>query len=218
MTDHSHLAAVRDSYDTVATTYAVRVPRPSELDPLNRAMLAAFAELVRAGGNRRVADLGCGPGLVTAHLASLGLDAFGIDLSPSMVGIAREGHPGLRFAEGSMTALDVADDELGGILAWYSTHHTPPEELPRVFAEFHRTLAPGGHVLLGGYIGEDEHLSPAEAYGHPVSYRSYFLPLDRLAELLRGAGLVVAARLEQAASGRAKRPDVCIVARKPERP
>lgn len=218
MTDHSHLAAIRDSYDTVATTYAVRVPRPAELDPLNRAMLAAFAELVRAGGNGRVADLGCGPGLVTAHLASLGLDAFGVDLSSSMVGIARQGNPGLRFTEGSMTALDLGDDELGGILAWYSTHHTPPDRLPQVFAEFHRTLAPGGHVLLGGYIGDDEHLRPAEAYGHPVSYRSYFLPLDRLTGLLRGAGLTVTARLEQAPGGGAKRSDVCIVARKPVRP
>jgi hypothetical protein len=43
-----------------------------------------------------------------------------------------------------MTALELADDELGGILAWYSTLHTPPERLPVVFAEFHRTAGPGG--------------------------------------------------------------------------
>jgi hypothetical protein len=29
-----------------------------------------------------VADVGCGPGHVTAHLRGLGVDAFGIDLSP----------------------------------------------------------------------------------------------------------------------------------------
>ncbi|MFD6998430.1 methyltransferase domain-containing protein [Streptomyces mirabilis] len=48
-------------------------------------MLAAFAEKVRDGGGGQVADLGCGPGRVTIHLEGLGLDAYGIDLSPRMV-------------------------------------------------------------------------------------------------------------------------------------
>ncbi|MFD4664838.1 MULTISPECIES: class I SAM-dependent methyltransferase [Streptomyces] len=46
-----------------------------------------------------------------------------------------------------MTDLDLADGSLGGIIAWYSIVHTPPELLPVVFAEFHRVLAPGGHLL-----------------------------------------------------------------------
>jgi SAM-dependent methyltransferase len=46
-------------------------------------MLAAFAELVPDG--LPVADVGCGPGQVTAHLNALGLSAFGIDLPPRMV-------------------------------------------------------------------------------------------------------------------------------------
>lgn len=60
------------------------------------AMLAGFAELVRADGGRPVADFGCGPGHVTAHLDSLGVSAFGIDLSPRMVEIARRRYPDLR--------------------------------------------------------------------------------------------------------------------------
>ncbi|GDY53378.1 hypothetical protein SVIO_040010 [Streptomyces violaceusniger] len=143
MTDTPYLAAVRESYDTVAADYAASVKAPAELDPLSRAMLAAFAELVRATGRGPVADVGCGPGKVTAHLTELGLSAFGIDVSPKMIELAREAHPNLRFAVGSMTALEIGDHDLGGILAYYSTHHTPPELLPVVFAEFHRTLAPG---------------------------------------------------------------------------
>ncbi|MFF0745501.1 class I SAM-dependent methyltransferase [Streptomyces sp. NPDC004111] len=145
----SFLTAVRESYDTVAADYPERVPRPAELDPLSRAMLAAFAELVRNAGPRPVADLGCGPGLVTAHLAGLGVPAFGVDLSPQMLGLARRAHPNLWFTEGSMTALETGDGELGGILAWYSTHHTPPKWLPTVFAEFHTAKLeqePGGRV------------------------------------------------------------------------
>jgi hypothetical protein len=60
-----------------------------------------------------------------------------------MVAVARESHPNRRFDEGSMPELDLEDDTLGGIVAWYSIIHTPPLLLPVLFAEFHRVLAAG---------------------------------------------------------------------------
>ncbi|MFE2492704.1 class I SAM-dependent methyltransferase [Streptomyces scopuliridis] len=219
MTEPSYLAAVRESYDTVAADYTKRVKTPAELDPLSRAMLAAFAEVARTADRGPVADLGCGPGLVTAHLADLGVSAFGIDLSPKMIELARQAHPSLNFTVGSMTALPIRDEELGGILAYYSTHHTPPELLPVVFAEFHRTLAPGGHLMVAGYVGDDEHLRPTRAYGgHPVSYESHLLPADRIVGLLDRAGLVVTARLVEEPDNGAKRTIATFLARKTERP
>ncbi|MFH8339054.1 class I SAM-dependent methyltransferase [Streptomyces sp. AM6-12] len=170
-----------------------------------------FAELVR--GDKAVGDPGCGPGRVTAYLAGLGLPAFGVDLSPKMIALPRQAHPELRFTVGSMTALETGDGELGGILTWYATHHTPPQWLPALFAEFHRALAPGGHLLWGDYVG-DERLRPTQGYGHPV-YESHLLPLDRVAGLLEEAGLVVTARLEQEPGGRADRPRACLLARAP---
>lgn len=153
---------------------------------------------------------------MTAHLAGLGVPAFGVDLSPKMVGPARRAYPKLRFTEGSMTALEMQDGRLGGILAWYSTHHTPPQGLPAVFAEFHRTLAPGGHLLWGDYVG-NERLQPTQGYGRPVSYEAYLLPLETMAGLLAQAGGAVTARLEQEPAGRVTRPHACLLARKPER-
>ncbi|MEU6222503.1 class I SAM-dependent methyltransferase [Streptomyces sp. NPDC047042] len=215
----SHLTAIRDSYDTVAADYAQLVKNPAELDPLSRAMLAAFAETVRTAGLGPVADLGCGPGKVTAHLATLGVSAFGVDLSPRMIELARRAHPDLNFTVGSMSALATPDDSLGGILAYYSTHHTPPEQLPSVYAEFHRTLAPGGVLMLAGHVGGEEYLRlrPTEAYGgHPVSYESHLLPPDRIAELLNEAGLVLTSRLVQEPEEGAQRTVATFLARKPE--
>jgi SAM-dependent methyltransferase len=177
-------------------------------------MLAAFAEYVHAAGGGPVADLGCGPGHVTAHLDGLGLSAFGVDLSPRMVEVARRTYPGLRFHESSMTALDLKDGELSGIVAWYSVIHTPPELLPVVFAEFHRVLAPDGHLLLGFHVG-DERRHMAQAYGHTVSLDAYLLAPDRIAELLSQAGLVVHARLVREPEKREKRQQACLLARKP---
>ncbi|WP_039923141.1 class I SAM-dependent DNA methyltransferase [Amycolatopsis decaplanina] len=205
MTEPLFLTATRESYDIVAEDYAVRVGRLFDQEPISRAMLAAFAEQVRGP----VADVGCGPGHVTAHLASLGLDVTGVDLSPKMVEIARRMHPDLSFFVGSMTALDLPDGELGGLVAWWSIFHVPPEVLPEVFSEFRRTLAPGGRLLVGFHVG-DERLSPEMAYGHPVTYDAYLLEPGRVADLLGQAGFEVTARLTM--EGR-KRPQSCLSAR-----
>nr|BFD90321.1 class I SAM-dependent methyltransferase [Kitasatospora sp. Xyl93] len=217
MTEPAHLAAVRESYDTVAADYVRLVVPPEGMDPLSRAMLAAFAELVRESGGGEVADLGCGPGRVTAYLSGLGLSAFGVDVSGEMVALARRAYPRLRFLHGSMAALDLPDGGLGGILAWYSVHHTPAEQLPSLFAEFRRVLAPGGHLLLGGHVGEPQLLRPAQAYGHPVSYASYLVPAGRLVELLEEAGFTVTTRLEQPNPERDNRSYVCLLATPAER-
>jgi hypothetical protein len=52
-------------------------------------------------------------------------------------------------------ALDLADGVLGGIVAWYSIIHTPPQRLPVTFAEFGRVLSPGGHLLLAFQAGDE---------------------------------------------------------------
>jgi SAM-dependent methyltransferase len=191
VTEPSALHDTRAAYDAVAPLYAQRFSNVLEAIPLERALLTAFAELVQAHDAGPVADIGCGPGHVTAHLHALGLTAFGIDLSPAMVALARRAHPGLRFDEGSMTALDLADGVLGGILASYSVIHTPPRQLPAVFTEFRRVLEPGGHLLLGFFAGDGP--LPQE-FDHKVTL-AYRWPPDRLAELLRRAGFVEVARL-----------------------
>ncbi|WP_411103959.1 class I SAM-dependent methyltransferase [Streptomyces sp. cmx-4-9] len=216
MTETSRLTAVRASYDAVAVDYARLLGTGLAARPLDRALLAAFAEYVRGGsggGGRAVADLGCGPGRVTAHLDALGVRAFGVDLSPAMVAVARRSHPGLRFEVGSMTALDVADGVLGGVLAWYSTVHTPPGELPALFSEFARVLAPGGHALVAFKAG-DERRRLHHAYGHPVDLDVYLTPPEQVAALLAGAGLAEVARLVREPEGDERSARGFLLARK----
>jgi SAM-dependent methyltransferase len=86
------LSETRAGYDAMAVEYAARFAGEA-LEPWDRAMLTAFAEVVSGP----VADVGCGPGTNTAYLGGLGVDVFGIDLSPRTVALTRERFPGLRF-------------------------------------------------------------------------------------------------------------------------
>ena len=209
MISESRLDATRASYDTVAADYADLLRDELAARPWDRAMLTAYAEVVSG----TVADVGCGPGRITAHLAGLGLSTFGVDLSPGMIEVARRAHPGLRFEVGTMTDLDVADGELGGVVSWYSLVHTPPEQLPTAFAEFHRVLAPGGHLLIAFKVG-DERRELTHAYGHDVSLDVYWVPMDLVADLVIGAGLVEQARLVRAAGRNEKSAQGFLLARK----
>jgi ubiquinone/menaquinone biosynthesis C-methylase UbiE len=187
------LAVTAAAYDAIAVRYAEFVR--AELDglPLDRAVLAAFAEHVRVSGGGLVADLGCGEGRIGAHLAGLGLDLLGIDLSTALTRIARARHPGLRFAVGSMDALPLPDGALGGAVSWYSVIHAVPGDLPGYFAEFTRVLSPGGHLLVAFFEAAGE---PVTRYEHTVT-PAYRWPADDLSALAREAGFAEVGRMSR---------------------
>ncbi|MEV4872156.1 class I SAM-dependent methyltransferase [Streptomyces syringium] len=214
MVEHDAFNTTREAYDAVAPAYA-RLFRDTLRDsPLDRAMLGAFAEVVRAHGDGRVADLGCGPGHVTAHLDGLGLAACGVDASPAMITSARQAYPDLRFDVGSMAALNIADGVLGGVLSRWSIIHTPPRELPTILKEFHRVLAPGGHLLIG-FSATDGPSHPTQVFDHTVAPAYRWSP-DHLAAMLRESGLAEVARMvrEPQPTDRRQFQEVHLLARK----
>ncbi|MEU4393402.1 class I SAM-dependent methyltransferase [Kribbella sp. NPDC023855] len=188
------LADTRTSYDTVAGSYADQLRDALADRTYLRAALGVFAERVRAAGGGPVADVGCGPGHVTAHLNELGVDAFGIDLSPGMIDVARRDHPGLRFEVGSMTELHLGDASVAGLLAWWSLIHIPDDEVPTVFAHFHRVLRPGGPLQLGFHVGDISRLKTEGYGGHPMTVYVHRRQPDKVASWLRDAGFEIEAQ------------------------
>ncbi|MEU8296435.1 methyltransferase domain-containing protein [Micromonospora sp. NPDC048909] len=218
MIEPDFLRETRTSYDAVATEIAAQFRDELTSKPWDRAVLTAFAELVQRTGGGPVADIGCGTGAVTGYLSGLGLAAFGIDLSPGMLAVARRNHPELRFDEGSMTALDLPESGLAGITAWYSIIHVPDELLPATFAGFHRALAPGGHLAMVFQVG-DEPVIRTEGFGQPLSLTFRRRRPEQVAALLTDAGFTLRAQLvrepEPYAGGTEKTPQAYLLARKP---
>jgi SAM-dependent methyltransferase len=217
------IVATRLAYDTVASDYADLLNSHLQTATYDRSMLAAFAELIHAGSavrGVRVADLGCGPGRIAAHLDSLGLDAFGIDLSPGMVDVARRRHPALAFEVGSIDSLELPNGSVAGVLAWYSIIHTPPDRLGDIFAEFARVLIPGGVALLAFQTPSVD--APADrpevrhldnAYGHDIDLDAYRLPVGMVSSLLGDTGFAVEATLVRAPAEDERTDQAYIIAR-----
>ncbi|MET7875940.1 class I SAM-dependent methyltransferase [Micromonospora profundi] len=194
MNEDGWLADTRTSYDTVADSYAHLLRGLLAEAPYERAAFALFADLVRAAGGGPVADVGCGSGRITAHLHELGMDAFGIDLSPGMIDVARRDHPGLRFEVGSMTDLPLAEGSVAGLLAWYSLIHIPDDQIGAVLAHFRRVLRPGGPLLLGFHVGDETTLKTHGYGGHPMNVYVHRRQPAQMAAWLHDGGFTVEAQ------------------------
>jgi SAM-dependent methyltransferase len=167
-------------------------------DPVDRALLAAFVEMVHDHPSGAVADLGCGPGRVAAFLLSGGIDVVGIDVSGEMLTAASTAHPGLPLAQATLAALPFRDGSLKAAVAWYSIIHTPPELLDRVWAELRRVVTQTGHLLIAFQAGEGEALHREEIFGRPASLTSYRHDPTHVEQSLVQAGFRVHASLVRA--------------------
>jgi SAM-dependent methyltransferase len=203
----NYVDRTRAAYDVVAADYEVQLRDLLDGSVWDRVVLDGFAELV--GGP--VVDVGCGPGRITGHLGRLGLDVSGIDLSPRMVEVARERHPDIGFEAGSLLEIARADGSLGGLVAWYSLVHTPPELLPVAFAEFGRVLEPGGRLAFAFKVGDGGRHPLRRGYGHDIDLDVYWYPADEIAGLLVQAGFRETVRMERAAEPHEGQPQGYLV-------
>lgn len=186
--------SLRTSYDSVAAAYVEHLFSELAQKPLDRHLLNRFAEEVRERGT--VGDLGCGPGHVARYLHEQGVRMLGIDLSPEMVRWATQLNPGLEFRVGDIRDLDLADESLAGIVAFYSVIHLEPSELEGALREFHRVLMRGGVLLLSFHIGDDTlHLD--ELWGEPVSLDFHFLQPGAVSAALQSASFLISEFVER---------------------
>jgi SAM-dependent methyltransferase len=104
-----------------------------------------------AGG--LVVDLGCGSGILGEEVVRAGYDVLGIDLSPTMIDLARGRVPEGRFLCESLRTAElppcVAVVAVGECFNYRFDEETAPEGgLRRLFERIHAALTPGGVLLF----------------------------------------------------------------------
>ncbi len=149
-------ARVVAAYDAMATAYALEFGDELASKPFDGWLLGRIPALA---GTAPVADVGCGPGQVSAFLAAAGADVTGFDLAPGMVAEARAAYPQLTFEVADLASLmrPRVATAWGAITAWYAVVHLAPSELPSAIAGLARVLKPTGWLALATHVGGAVH-------------------------------------------------------------
>jgi SAM-dependent methyltransferase len=107
-------------------------------------------EILRSRGVTEglVIDLGCGTGIWAARLVAEGYRVLGIDISPSMIRLARRNAPGATFRVGSLLTFDLppcdAVTSIGECLNYTFDPASGPKAIKAFFGRVHAALRPGG--------------------------------------------------------------------------
>jgi len=146
--------AIRDEFTHQSDSFA-ESPAMSAAE-----ILGALVELAPADEEARWLDVACGPGLVTRALAPRVGSVLGVDLTPAMVEKASADATAaglgdrVSFAIADATALELEDGVLDGAITRFSFHHIPVPS--RVMAEMARVVRPGGWVVVGDHLTDED--------------------------------------------------------------
>jgi SAM-dependent methyltransferase len=126
---------------------------------------------------RSVLEPGCGSGRVLEALARRGVEAVGIDRSPTMVELARA--RGLEVVLADMTDFDLGRTFDGALCPINTLAHLSPEELGRHLERMGRHLRPGARYLVQLQLGDEAHSSKWEMNGLRIVWET--VRVDRAA-------------------------------------
>lgn len=145
----------------------------------NRSLFEAVLDAAQVGDGTRVLDVGCGSGLTLVLARERGARPSGIDISPGLLGVARERLPDADLREGDMETLPFADAAFDAVLGVNAFQFASD---PRTaLSEAARVVRPGGRVVASLFAAPDRSqgtvvheamsaLSPPEQAGDHAPY------------------------------------------------
>ncbi len=152
----SPIDQVRDLYETSADSYSKMMDSEIDLPVYSDSLSRLAARLTDLPG--LVIDTSCGSGHMLSRYGKIydpKRPLVGIDLSPSMVAIARARlRSNSEVLVGDMRELRGIDSgTAAALLSFFAIHHLAPREIQPTFQEWHRVLRPGGQLILAAWEG-----------------------------------------------------------------
>ena len=125
---------------------------------LDQRWKARLVEAVGVGPGTRALDLACGTGDIAIFMAMRGATVTGLDITPSMLTLARAKPDGraVRWIAADMTSLPLAGQSIDVITTGYGLRNVP--DLPRALAEAHRVLREDGRLASLDFNRPDSHI------------------------------------------------------------
>lgn len=121
---------------------------------INRSMEWIASEF-NIGGDTKVADFGCGPGLYAARLAKLGANVTGIDFSKRSIDHAKEvsarDHLNISYVNQNYMEFETEDRFDLVLMIMCDFCALSPTQRKEILSKFHKVLKPRGSVLLDVY-------------------------------------------------------------------
>jgi ubiquinone/menaquinone biosynthesis C-methylase UbiE len=130
-------------FDRISGVYDTELVQSLVYRPTQDAVLAELRALRPA----RVLDIGCGTGQLTSRLlAEVGAtQVFGCDAAPGMLDQASSRSSQITWLQGTAESIPLPDGSLDALVSTEAFHWF---NQPAALEEFHRVLAPGGHVVI----------------------------------------------------------------------
>ena len=133
-------AFVRAAYDRCAMDYA------NQRSPAAGVELNLIEERLAPGSG--VLDVGCGAGIPVSRQLADKFEVTGVDISSSMIGMARKNVPSATFIRADVLETGFPAACFDAIVSYYAIFHIPRQEHRELFRRFARWLRPGGLLLF----------------------------------------------------------------------
>jgi ubiquinone/menaquinone biosynthesis C-methylase UbiE len=137
---------MKDPYRRIARFYDAVV------EPFNAALRRNVVKVARPTIGMKVLEVGCGTGTNLELFADAGCEVAGIDLSPSMMDIARRrlgDRADLRLGDAS--DMPFSDNSFDLVVSFLTLHEMPPAVRSPVMKEIVRVAGADGKVLFIDY-------------------------------------------------------------------
>jgi ubiquinone/menaquinone biosynthesis C-methylase UbiE len=172
---------VKKSYNKIAEQYY----NHRDLTKFN-AELKRFVDLLPEGG--KVLDAGTGAGIPTAKfLSERNLEVIGIDISETMIELAKKNVPNATFLIRDINDLHFDNAFFDGIISVYTLFHIPRKNHLKIFKDFNRILKPGGILLINTGVSESESIT--SFFGERMFWSNY--KPDKTLALIKESGFKI---------------------------